>query len=1144
MKTNPIKKAPAQGFALIVTLSLMILLTIIAVGLLTLSSISLRSSSQAEAMAAAKANARLALMIAIGEIQKELGPDQKISAVSEILNPSDSASAPLKHSHLTGVWNSRQEMLGAPMDYDQKKAFSRWLVSSSILKDLQDSGFVQTGSFDEPVMMVSPPVSGGQATYAGKVRVAGSNAAAKGAFAWWVGDENCKGFTNPVDSLAAAAAVPTVPDLLATAGTPGAYGMQSIIPAYPANTATSAKVITLGEMELASPAARPSKQWFHDLSPYARGLLTNVSKGGWRQDLNLYLEMPRPADPWPFTGTPVPGPNSKYALSEVNDYDVLAWKYLYNFYHLKERVAMDNGRPYLRSSNSSSGMAANDLTNPRWNAGVIRPSPVLIRALMFISFGSIPAPGDPTKQVLRFYVQPVITLWNPYNVDMRVEAKQLNYLFWSLPMTYKININGVFSEEYKIYNNTGGTNTVLNKSITLLAGETKMLCSISSSRAYYSSPHQQHFMEDVPFIYSQASPGGLRGGGGAGGTVSDQRIDSKGSLTDTVTLETTVLQWDNPNIAFYKLYPYTFDIRAGHNDGSELQYRTFQWGQKLCWQYHTTTPDIASPDKLTRLNKPSATFAEIANAPKPFMVVDIQLKALDEADLPNKAWRDCIPSFPFMGVTSNPTDVTPYLAGAYKLRFNTINSYQEASSYLQIAPDNPTHTYFGGSLFPASGQSWITDCEIPLAPFTSLSQLQHLPQTSVDNLYSSGYFFQNRAIGNSFASPGVPADKVKEASGFKFNLDQYQNESGGTITGQKFPGDYYIPRPNIDRSFAANHLLWDDYFFSSMAAKNDVLRVSSAKLGVAEVVRDFMEKGKPLPNQRFRPYLAEKSGTAITQLLLDGSEPAPTAYKNVAAYMTVDGAFNINSVSVQAWKTMLASAHQRDVVVMEGSGGAPKSIGKRKYVVSRFSMPNNDTRNATLPGQNAKWQGYHELTEAQISELAKAIVRQIKLRGPFRSLAEFINRRLAPETDERSSYGALQAALEDPAVTINDAFRLPVITAADLGNANFPNKSAALGPRYQGSPPTVTQADLLNTIGPLLNARSDTFTVRAYGEARDPQGKILATARCEAVVQRVPSYVDPAQLSTIEPSALNATNKAFGRRFKMMTFRWLTGNEI
>ena len=69
-----------NGFALVVTLSLMILLTIIAVGLLTLSGISLRSSTQGQAGAEARANARLALMMAIGELQKELGPDSRISA--------------------------------------------------------------------------------------------------------------------------------------------------------------------------------------------------------------------------------------------------------------------------------------------------------------------------------------------------------------------------------------------------------------------------------------------------------------------------------------------------------------------------------------------------------------------------------------------------------------------------------------------------------------------------------------------------------------------------------------------------------------------------------------------------------------------------------------------------------------------------------------------------------------------------------------------------------------------------------------------------------------------------------------------------------------------------------------------------------
>ena len=61
-------KARDEGFALVATLALMILLTLVAVGLLSLSAISLRGSTQSQARSEAQANARLALMLAIGEL--------------------------------------------------------------------------------------------------------------------------------------------------------------------------------------------------------------------------------------------------------------------------------------------------------------------------------------------------------------------------------------------------------------------------------------------------------------------------------------------------------------------------------------------------------------------------------------------------------------------------------------------------------------------------------------------------------------------------------------------------------------------------------------------------------------------------------------------------------------------------------------------------------------------------------------------------------------------------------------------------------------------------------------------------------------------------------------------------------------------
>ena len=57
-----------RGFALVITLSLLVLLTVVAVGLLSLSAVSVRVASRDDARAVARSNARLALTIALGEV--------------------------------------------------------------------------------------------------------------------------------------------------------------------------------------------------------------------------------------------------------------------------------------------------------------------------------------------------------------------------------------------------------------------------------------------------------------------------------------------------------------------------------------------------------------------------------------------------------------------------------------------------------------------------------------------------------------------------------------------------------------------------------------------------------------------------------------------------------------------------------------------------------------------------------------------------------------------------------------------------------------------------------------------------------------------------------------------------------------------
>ena len=96
------------GFSLITTVMILALLALIAIGLLSLSTVTVRSNGALDAQSEARANARLALMLALGELQQQLGPDQRISATAAILDESVGSSGDMEiaHPHWTGVWDS------------------------------------------------------------------------------------------------------------------------------------------------------------------------------------------------------------------------------------------------------------------------------------------------------------------------------------------------------------------------------------------------------------------------------------------------------------------------------------------------------------------------------------------------------------------------------------------------------------------------------------------------------------------------------------------------------------------------------------------------------------------------------------------------------------------------------------------------------------------------------------------------------------------------------------------------------------------------------------------------------------------------------------------------------------------------------
>ncbi len=187
--------------------------------------------------------------------------------------------------------------------------------------------------------------------------------------------------------------------------------------------------------------------------------------------------------------------------------------------------------------------------------------------------------------------------------------------------------------------------------------------------------------------------------------------------------------------------------------------------------------------------------------------------------------------------------------------------------------------------------------------------------------------------------------------------------------------------------------------------------------------------------------------------------------------------------------------------------------------------------------------------------------------------------------------GVLQAAIDG--TSINEAFHRDddLIISSDndrnmseaLKNDNdysifrkpeevWENWRGAIGPQATGVTSYLMQQDILARIGSFLTVRSDTFKIRAYGEVRNPiSGIVESKAWCEMVVQRVPDYID--DISTNQEAwrvsnreiemgcndsnknyngddldeyldELSDINKALGRRFKVVSFRWLNEKEI
>jgi len=453
-------------------------------------------------------------------------------------------------------------------------------------------------------------------------------------------------------------------------------------------------------------------------------------------------------------------------------------------------------------------------------------------------------------------------------------------------------------------------------------------------------------------------------------------------------------------------------------------------------------------------------------------------------------------------------------------------------------------------------------------------------------------------LGHSLRDPHTPADTtthpevVSSASssgrnhwdqhiggyraGFSYGAANEENASedllqiGGAAATRSLDSTSLTARDDIlpyDIAYEVNQNLWDSYFISSLPLDPATNKFSTTT---------------PI-NQRHKINTSHNVSTiSLEENLLQKADAADTGFWLNGYYYKKDNAFNLNSTSVPAWTAVLSGTIGINRELKDGSAFNNGLAG-----FARYRKPTGEAASNKLDPQSADaWKGLRSLTEEEIDQLAIAIVDEVKLRGPFISVADFVNRRLTDREDETSQMGTLDTAIfkaglntsfySDPKYNTSMINRGTDSDSRDNNEDLFKDeylytsageiKTSQAATKTWGLPSFLMQSDLLEPLAPALTTRGDTFTIRAYGESKR-NGKVVARAYIEAIVERSPHYIQHQSIEDtttnnlaniptdsilnqdpltgeISEGNLTPINKNLGRKYHIKSFRWLNKDEI
>lgn len=964
------------------------------------------------------------------------------------------------------------------------------------------------------------------------------------------------------------------------------------------------KSATMGSVVLAADpfvadAAGMMRRHHHDISAHAAGLFTDVARGGLMEDMNsiadLRLRSPRS----------MPAAYSGWIYEKLLGMDAVSastgprWENFLDFANSYRTMMKRLGRstPVVsavwpgdwRAVVSAGGSLRANTTPP---SGMVL-FPVVARVQMIFSLvardiygysggaGSpIPsnAPGIHEPQAgyfrgtryqydLQLVYTPVVTLHNPYNTML--EFNNLEVEFANVPFAATVYRNGIpqnrgLTPIDKMYaNNESGRSSKSFKmklksasgsgqpgsaTFRMLPGETKLFSPyIDPNRTYAEDLRNPQFW-DYNFTTSddsmtrriEATPGWR--GDGIGFSLdwwnpADVRIagpDKENgrwagciglARDDEIHLEFAPLSVpqtsNNRFLTILRATPTASSARPVEVSALEFDYEKPDGLTQFLLDGKTTLryPKQGTVNTLEMLDHSSTPIKNYTRV-KPFALFTIEGKTTSGGRDPDhldgrhasKPWSLAHP----VAAVSTQKILTEHPAWhSHEIDLRRLDN--GSADILQLDSRDRANFVTGHTSF--NGVKFGMLYDLPLHPPQKLASLN-----SANPAGASAYpprFAQ--PIGNSWAHPMLAAGRVVDTT--------------------KQPAW-------IDHSYLLNAAMADRFYFSGFGDRGGTFGASGRDTTPDKLAEQFADGGATWHDPRMKFHAADGGEAEDFVKLL--AQPSGETPSQVAAWQIMEGRFNIHSTSVAAWKAMLASVHDTQALVnLVDSRRSPTSALETLRAdpdavrLSRFRMPAAHPPPYGESEAMSYWLGSRSLDDRELDLLARSIVDRIRERGPFLSLAEFVNR--TPSSGAAALKGVLQEAIDVSG--INNALAAQAnagwdIPADAVRTHKYAHPEAAMGPSWQGAPGALSQADILSVLGNAASARSDTFVIRAYGETAAADGSIVVRAWCEAVVQRHPEWIDPADAAVTRPEGLTRpVNRTFGRRFEVVGFRWLDPDE-